>query len=368
MPQSQQSFHIKITPQSDNTTIEIRNPRKVEIKSQFGAHPSHCWIELYMEDNPAQLPIGPEIEIQLKNQTVFNGYITEKRIDSIDDQFSLVALHDPVREWNKSINGKYTDFTVNELLQEFVSGSGLTVETQQLPATLFSEITFSNDSLYFAVDLLSKITGNWYWDTAMDGVLHFRMPSVIPDHTICLHPDQYTVNIRENHQDVYSYITIECGIRNGISYEKSISIPNVTKSAQQLQTRIFARAVSTPDVYAALERSVIQHMTVPHYEHYVELISSGEDVKPGDTVSFRVDGLELFPQDQIFRVKQRDITYAHGEYKTRLHLTTGYESSPSYFYYFRNDRTPPASFLLGRTGIFQLDISALDSPSQLDAA
>lgn len=368
MSQSQPTFHIIITSLSDSETIEITNPRKVEIKSQFGAQPSLCWVELYTEDNPAQLPIGSAIKILLKDQIVFKGYITEKRIDSIDDQFSLVALHDPTREWNKPINGLYTNFTINELLQEFVGGSGLTLETGQVPETVFSEITFSNDSLYFAVDLLAKIAGNWYWDTSIGGVLLFRMPAVIPDHTIQLHPDQYTVNIRENHQDVYSYITIECGIRNGISYEKSISISNVTKSAQQLQTRIFARAVSTPDVYAALERSIIQHMTVPHYEHYVEMIRSGEDVNPGDTVSFRMDGFELFPQDQIFRVKQRDITYAHGEYKIRLHFTTGYESSPSYFYYFRNDRTPPASFLLGRTGIFQLDISALDSPTQLDAA
>lgn len=367
MSHSQPTFQLFITPDSNNPPIEINNPRKLEIKSQFGAHPSHCWLELYMEDNPKLLPIGASIQINMNAKPVFNGYVTEKRIDSVDDQLSLVALHDPTREWNKTISGVYEDFTISGLLQEFVSGSGLTWQPRQLPSTVFSKITFSNDSLYFAIDLLAKIAGNYYWDISNDGTLRFRDSTNSPDYTIVLHPDQYTVNIRENHQDIYSYITIECGIRNGFSYEKTITIHNVSKSAQQQHTQIYARPVSTPDVLAALERSIIQHMTVPHYEHYVDLIGYGEDINTGDTVSFRVDGLVLFPQDQIFRIKQRDITYAHGEYKTRLHLTTGYESAPSYFNYFRNDFTPKFSFLLGRTGIFQMDVSALDSPVNLDA-
>jgi signal peptidase I len=368
MSHSQPQFQILITPESNHPPFEINNPRKLEIKAPFGAQPTHCWLELHMEDNPAQLPIGSAIEIKVNGTIEFKGNVTEKRIDSVDDQLSLVAVHDPAREWNKTISGTYEQFTVSGLLQNFVSGSGLTWQPQLLPSTVFSEITFSNDSIYFAVDLLAKVIGNWYWDISLDGELRFRANSILPDHTIFLHPDQYTVNIRENHHDVYSYITIECGIRNGFSYEKIVTVPNVSKSAEQLQTRIFVRPVSTPDVYAAFERSVIQHMTAPHYEHYVEWIGYGEEIKPGDTISFRVDEVALFPQDQIFRVKQRDITYSHGECKIRLHLTTGYESAPNYFYYFRNDRTPPVSFLVGRTGIFQLDISALDTPVHLDAA
>lgn len=361
-------FHIALIPSQNQPPITIQNPRKIEIKSLFGAEPSHCWLELYQEDNPTQVDIGARIELQLNQSTVFKGYVIEKRIDSIDDQFSLIAMLDPAREWNKSINGITGQFTVNHLLQDIISGSGLTWQAEHPHPTVFSHLTFSQDSLYFAIDLLAKLAGNRYWDISMDGNLRFRPHSLPPDHTIMLHPDQYTVNIRENHQDVYSWIEVECGIRDGASYEKVISIPNVIRSVQRVRTRIFARPVSTPDVYAALERSIVEHISTVHYEHYVDLAGYGENMQPGDTVQFRVDDIPLFPQDRIFRVKQRDIIYAHEQYTVRLHLTAGYESAPSYFYYLRNDRTPPPSFLLGKTGVFQLDISALDSPSRLDAA
>jgi len=365
---AQPSVQIRFTSHQNHPLLTIHNPRKMEIKSPFGAQPSRCRLELYQEDNSAHVVIGSMIEVELNQTKVFKGYVIEKRIDSVDDQLSFVAMLDPAREWNKNISGMVEPFTVNNLLQDFISGTGLTWQTGHPHPTVFSKLTFSQDSLYFAIDLLAKLAGNWIWDVSMNGALRFRPHTLPPQHTVVLHPDRYTVNIRENHQDVYSWIEVECGIRDGAAYEKVISIPHVARTAQSVQTRIFARPVSTPDVYAALERSIMQNLSVPHYEHYVDLLGSGENVQPGDTVCFRVDEIPLFPQDQIFRVKQRDITYSHGQHTSRLHLTTGYESAPGYFYYLRSDRTPPPLFLLGKTGVFQLDLSALDSPSSLDAA
>jgi hypothetical protein len=116
------------------------------------------------------------------------------------------------------------------------------------------------------------------------------------------------------------------------------------------------------DAFTSLRRSIVQQMTRPHYEHYVDWLGAGETIKPGETARFYAENLPLFPQTQLFRVKMREITYSHETLQTRFHVTAGFESSESYFHYFHVDYPIP------HFGPFQLDISALDSPACLDAA
>ncbi|MBN2327830.1 MAG: hypothetical protein JXR73_11810 [Candidatus Omnitrophica bacterium] len=101
-------------------------------------------------------------------------------------------------------------------------------------------------------------------------------------------------------------------------------------------------------------------MNANHYEHYIDLAGRGETIQPGHTVKFYAENLPIFPQEKMFRVKSREITYAHESLQTRLYLTSGHESTLRYFSYFKVDRSLP------RYGPFQLDVSALDSMSPLD--
>ena len=112
--------------------------------------------------------------------------------------------------------------------------------------------------------------------------------------------------------------------------------------------------------------AISQQLEQPLYEHTIDLTGAGENVQPGDVVQFQVDNFPLFPEKQLFRVKSREIIYAHESHKTRLYLTTGFESAPSYFYYLGRDDLAGPLYVTGRIGPFQLDVSALDSAAHLD--
>ena len=119
----------------------------------------------------------------------------------------------------------------------------------------------------------------------------------------------------------------------------------------------------------ALLAAIKMQQTAPHYSHHVDLLGQGQSIQPGDAVQFTfASPMPLFPGGRQFRVAMREIIYAHEALRTRLHLTSAFESSAGYFDGMKTDQRPAARYLDGRVGAFQLDVSSLDSESHLDAA
>ncbi len=346
----------------EKVLASVLNPRKFTMKSGFGAMPRRCWLELYQEDRNTPADVGSYLEIRIRGIRCFWGRIQQRRIDSIDDPLSFYADFDPHREFNRQVFGTFENRTSTEILQDILEESPL-VRHDSLESTLrFRKIIFSGESLFAAIDLLSKLAGNWWWDVREDGVLFFRPPTGLPVHEVVLRRDTDVFNLWKTTTDRYSQVEIEGGGSDMQNYRWILDTLGQHNAPENACIRVYLRSIATPDAAAALRQAVVQQMETPHYEHFVDWTGNGETVKPGESVCFKPEYRSLFPETQRFRIKTREITYAHETLQTRFHVTSGNESSETYFHYFRVDHPIP------RFGAFQMDVSALDSIAYLDAA
>ncbi len=341
-------------------------PRKFVIKSGFGAMSRRCWLELYNEDLFKPINIGTILEIHIRNTRCFRGRIVQRRIDSVDDQLTLYAEWEPEREYSFSISGLYENKTVTEILADVLQDTGLSWIDSVHHDYPLSRLYFVELTLFTVIDLLAKLGGNWIWDVDDDEGVSFHPYPKNPDHILYLPRDLTSINLWETTHDLISRIEVRGGAIKGGVYLKSVEIPAIEPVCETPSTRIYVRPVNTSDAFQALRNAILQQMTTPHYEHYVDIHDSGETIQPGDTVRFLPEGVPLFPQERIFRVSMREIEYAHERLRTRLHLTSGFESTPNYFHYFRDDRKIPELQIPVEAGPFQLDVHALDSPMHLD--
>ncbi|MBZ0254490.1 hypothetical protein K8I31_00405, partial [bacterium] len=232
---------------------------------------------------------------------------------------------------------------------------------------IFSRLEFQEHPLIAAIDLLAKLAGNWRWDIDDEAALHFRPFGEAPDHIVHLAQDQYSIDLWRHDEEQSSNIEINAGVASGEKLTARV-ISQEVSNLSSIQ-RIYARPIVTPDAMAALSSAIERQIKTPYYSHYVDFMGQGEDILPGDTVQFTfTDPLALFPLEQIFRVKQRDLTYAHETLTTRLHVTHSFESTNQYFDALETNKHPTAQYMDSYVGAFQLDVSALDSESHLDAA
>ncbi|MBI1388054.1 MAG: hypothetical protein GC154_06360 [bacterium] len=344
------------------------NPRKLIVKSGFGALKRRCWLELYNEDADAAVQLGDRLAVEMEGVRAFEGAVTQIRLDHEADHLSLYAENDPGVRYDVVISRELVGVTATQALENLVEGTGLSYQPDPVHAVPFERFEFSQHSLLMAIDLMSKLAGNWRWDLSDRGELRFRPFGSEPDRVILLKRDRFGVNLWRTSEDRYRTISIEAGLVDGEELHETLSVPEL--GAEVIgSSRVYARPIVTADAFYALRCAVLAQMSAPHYSHFVDWIGAGWEVEPGETVRFVFDEpFPLFPSDRIFRVAGREITWAHDSIQTRFALTAGYESSGSYFDYLKNDRRAAFTYFDGRVGSFQLDISSLDSAAHLDAA
>lgn len=339
-----------------------KQPRKCVIKSGFGAGKQRCWLELYQENQHLPVETGNILQVAIQGKNCFRGRIQERRIDSTDDPLSCYAEFNPEREYNRQVFGTFENQTVQEILVQILYGSGLSLSGTFDADPRFRRLVFSGEPLWLAVDLLAKLAGNWIWDIRENNRLEFRPRSSLPeDRQVVLRRDADTVNLWQTTHDLYSTIEIMGGVKDGAVYEKTVLIPELETMTDAARIRVYIRPMIERDAYSAIRWAIIQQMTATHYEHYLDWVGNANNVEPGETIRVYAENVTLFPQNQPFRVKMREITYAHETLQTRFHVTSGWESAETYFHYFYVDYPIP------RLGVFQLDVSALDSIAPLDA-
>ncbi|MDP8246239.1 MAG: hypothetical protein P9L94_19305 [Candidatus Hinthialibacter antarcticus] len=364
---SKPQIQIKIISREDQTPIgEINAPRKAIIKSGFGAQPRRAWLELYNEQINAPLGLGDELHILINQTACFRGRIRQVRIDSQGDFLTLFAEWDPSQEFNQTVSQEIQGLTATETIEALLVDSGMTYVPQPAHCVPFARLEFQEHPLLAAIDLMAKLAGNWRWDVDDDAALRLRPFGAVADHIVDLERDQYSIDLWQHDQSNDVRIEIHAGLVNGEELHASVASQELTRSSVE---RIYARPIVTQDAMNALLAAITMQQNAPHYSHHIDLFGQGEAIQPGDVAQFTFQSaLPLFPSGQRFRVKMREITYAHEAMRTRLHLTSAFESSDGYFDEMKIHTQPTAQYLDGRVGAFQLDVSALDSDSHLDAA
>ncbi len=354
---------------SSNSLIAITsNPRKIIIKSAFGAGKQRCWLELYNEDNLIPAALGCKIKVYINQMSCFCGQIIERRIDSIDDQLTFYAQSHPEYEYHAVVNQYYENWLITEILDDILQANSLTLITPDEFQPCSTTLNFVDYPIFTAIDLLAKLAGNWLWDIQAQNTIRFRPPGTRPDHYIHLHEDHYVVNLWQTLEEIAPVIEIRNNIEDFHSIDHIVIIPDLIHQPANPSIHVYALPIVTIEALNQLTQSIQEQMKQIHYEHYIDLWGVGAGIQPGDLIQFSVDNFILFPQQEIFRVKQRDLVYSHETLKTRLHVTTGYESSITYFHHIKHNPVITPKALLYHLGPFQLDVSRLDSAAHLDTA
>lgn len=342
-------------------------PRKVTLKETMGARQSRLWVEFYDPPPSAPVYLGDLLEVWVEEIRFFRGPIEQIRQDSIDDRLTLYAEDDAARHYAYSAGGLFTDSTPTEILTQLLAESPIAYTPDPPSARHFSRLAFPAGPLIEAIDLLAKLAGNWAWDLA-DHQLRLRPLCANDAHHRRLVADRDTVNLWLTNQDRPAQVVFQTGLMNGAVRTSRLLNPNPHFPSEPTEVVYEAPPIQSPDALAALRHSTLQHLLTPHYGHAIDLAGPQPHLRAGDGIRFSAPQWPWFPEAHCFRIKQRELRYAHERYHTRLFLTTGHENGAGYFTYLKRKRTSTIAYQLAVSGAFQLDVSALDSDAHLDAA
>ena len=222
--------------------------------------------------------------------------------------------------------------------------------------------------LFYAIDLLAKLSGNYLWDIGWDQTFRFRPNTLPADHILYLDQRKLNIKVWKSSEWVKNFFELFGGVVNENEYFRSFSDQASIDRYGSFRQSLFARAITTDEAYEYLRQAVLEQMPQPVFEKYIDVLDQDVSIQYGDTLQLRNTGLQGFDETQLYRVKREEIKVdPEGQIELRYHLADLWESSSRYLRYLDHQPVESAGdYVRRRTGSFQLDFSVLDSPAHLD--
>ena len=350
----------------------VTDPKTLLIKAGFGAETDRCWVELYDQDKEIEIDEGYGVWVKIESQTQFYGLVSDIRTTTFGEILGFYANREPEPDLGLSLEDEYTNMTPTEILQEVVSnypGNPIQYENLYPSNRVIEKLRFKGVSIFYAVDLLAKLAGNYLWDVNWDNKLIFRPRTEKPDKVLYYDSRFMELRIWETDRLIKNFFNFYGGVREDegelfrqFASESSIGLYGPRKKS------VFCRAITELGDYAYLQAAILEQMTVPGIEKFIDWHGAKFDFAAGDTVELRGNPLPQITGGNIFRIKELEISYSHQQFKIRMNLASRYESTSRYLKHFDHDVGESNSFYVEqRIGAFRLDHSALDSQAHLDA-
>jgi len=348
----------------------IDDPKTFEIYAPFGAEKAYCNIELYNRDKHIQLDYGYLVTVNINGYQKFKGEITEIRTDTFVDALSFHAEREPVGLFYGKAEGLYLNSTPTDILKSLLNNQQNInlIYNDVFPSyIIIDKLEFHSIPIFYAVDLLAKLSGNYIWDISWNNELRFRPFSVNPDHVFYFDERWHELKIWESDEYLKNVFDFYGGLADDNEfYRFFVHDDSLEKFGQKIDT-LFVRAISTQQAFNIFSSAILMESPNPAFEKYVDFYKPCPAVSFGDTIMFRNANLPYFGANSVFRVKAEQIRIDSKSYTSRLHLARGFESSTRYLFYVDHDPAKvKTEFVSRRTGSFRLDYSALDSQSHLD--
>jgi hypothetical protein len=349
----------------------IDRPAGIHITAPFGAE--KAVLEIQFRKGDAWIPVdeGYRVELRLNGILKFEGKISALRTDSVGAILSLVADREPLLDLTEAISQTYENETVTDILGDIIqnlTGSPVTYSDDYPSSTEVDRLELVNTGLFYAVDLLAKLGGNYLWDVSWTNQLRFRPPDAEPDHVLYYHPGRYRFRIWETDRPVKNYLQLYGGVVDENEFRRDFADEESVQRYGLRRDSLFVRPITTEGAYLLLRDAVLAVLPRPANEKNLDIHYGTLDINTGDTIELRETGLPQLDDDNIFRVATLEHWVdADGKLCTRLHLALGLESSTRYQFYIDHDpMEDPSLFISRRVGPFRLDYSALDSSAHLD--
>lgn len=363
--------HIELLDLSGKPVARIEHPKRVLIRAPFGAMKARCFVELYQEDCQIPLEHAWECRIEIKGATRFRGRVVDVRRDTVGDELSFHAAREPEIEMTEGVSGIFENRTPSEILLALLSQLEMSplLGSQIHPVVhRIDRLEFAHHDLFYALDLLAKLSGNYLWDIDWNLGLRFRPNQAPPDHVLHFDKKRFDLKIWKTAGRIKNFFELYGGVVQGNQFQRIFAHEESIQKYGIRKESLYVRAITTEIAFQALRSAVVEQCPHPVFEKHLDRFDQDLSIRFGDTLEIRHSGMMGLDEHQIYRVSMEEIIVEPtGQIRLRYHLADLWESSSRFLRYLDHDAgQPPGDYVIRRIGPFQLDHSSLDSQARLD--
>ncbi len=360
---------IQILNSAGELTWETRSPARVEILARFGAEDSTAKVALHLRERLPNTDIGDGLKILLDGTVKFSGVVSELRRDSLDFPLVIRGMRRPRRIYRMEVRGLFENKTPTTILKTLLDEttdpvpaySGLPASTRRIDC-----LDFQGLSLFYAVDLLARLAGNWLWWIDWEGILHF-IPSQSSSEHVWFY-DQETMGLHPWLQDksIKNVFRLRGGVSSGGEFERYFTEEDSERLYGVVEETLYARPIVTEQAYEFLREAVLKQAPWPAYYRAVDRWDANLTANFGERFRLRGNLPAGLESGRTYRIAAEEITWTEEELNIRYHLAEGLESATRYTRYLDHEAST-GLYVEARLGAFALDLSALNSEAHLDS-
>lgn len=359
---------IQILNTEGELTWETRSPARVEILGCFGAEDSTARVVLNHRQILPNTQAGDRLRITFGETTKFIGMVSELRRDSATFPLVICAARRPRRMYRSQVRGLFVNKTVTTILKTLLDEAGDTVpEYDGQPASTrrIDRLDFQGLPLFYAIDLLARLAGNWLWWIDWEGKLQFIPSQGTPEHVWYYNPEVMRLRPWLRDKTIKNVFRLHGGVASGAEFVRYFLDETSTQQYGVVEETLYARPVVTEAAYRFLRDAVLDEAPWPTHYRAVERWDSNLTASFGESFQLR-GGLPAGMQSgRTYRIASEEIIWSEKESLMRYHLAQGTESGTRYTRYL--DHEPGTDlYVQARLGAFELDLSALNSEAHLD--
>jgi hypothetical protein len=347
---------------------ESEHPVRVEILARFGAEDSTALVTLPPREPLPQVQVGDTLKILFDGIRKFEGKVSDLRGSSVGNPLVLRAARRPRRDYLYDVRALFLDETPTSILAKVLDPfSGPFYSGLPASGRIIDRLDFQGIPIFYVIDLLAKLAGNWLWWIDWDGNLKMVPPGSPPEHVWYHDPQTLVLLPWQRDRPVKNIFRFLGGVEAGGEFERFFDSPESRERYGWVDETLFSRAINSEAAFAYLQEAVLSQAPWPVNWRAVDRHDGVLSASFGER--FELRGNNLPPpasSGQVFRIAAEEILWTEERIRVRYHLAQGYESSTRYTRYLDNDPAPE-SYIAARVGAFKLDLSALDSAAHLDS-
>lgn len=364
-------IRLEVDDLSGQRVAETSRVKRLTIRAPFGAMKAKCFAEFFQTERDLPLEQGAECRVYQEGRLKFRGETVSVRRDSAGDELSLYAEREPEMHFNEAVNGIYEGLSPTGILERIagsLSQSPLTLTPPVASSREIDRLHFVRFDLFYAIDLLAKLAGNWLWDIDWDNRLRFRPHDSSADHVVYFDSRSHALKVWKTAERIRNYFDLYGGVVDENQFFRVFADEESIARFGARRQSLFVRPIMTQAAFDYLRLAVLEQAGKPVYEKYFDRADGDLAIGAGDTLIIRDHGLCGVDEDQLFRVKMEEIAVDPvGKVHTRYHLAEMWESASRFLRYQDHEKGEPTEqYVARRLGSFALDFSGLDSSAHLD--
>lgn len=245
---------------------EVAGAKKVVLRAPFGAMKAKCFIELYQRDRGIPIAQAYECRVRIGGILKFRGRVADVRRHTQGDELSFYAAREPEVEMTESVSRTYENQSPTDILLDIVSrleSSPLTCDNADPVGYSIDRLTFIQFDLFYAIDLLAKLSGNSLWDIGWDDALRFRPHTGEADHILHFDRRKLAVKVWKTSRRVKNAFELFGGVADENQfYRWFVEEASVARYGARRKS-LFVRPITTQDAYLYLRQAVLEQAPWP---------------------------------------------------------------------------------------------------------